>query len=408
MDLLDEEEDREDVTQRIESFIKEKNLLVRAEKRLHYISAKAALNAISNGNEDAYLKAFQRFTQSLEEFLTNECGFLQLKQLVTKTNALVQASLEGLHQIEEVLDGKLELSETEKQNILEQIGEASGRDVKIQNLAKQLKDQCSEQAKESWNQWKNGLPDRMTKESEKWFSKHSPVFSQKQLIEDYINQFIEGLKVNINTWGEQQFRDVILNQNLKNLDNSIYQEIEAIKTELKSLDYQVKTHISEHLDLAINGINDNFIGDKAFLGGIGIGGAVAAALIFLTPLGWVAVITASLAAAIVGELGAGIVGFDGIRDQIKRKICELGIQKLKESPVDNKLKEIVNSVFDDRVASASQVIAQAISLCENLLEQQEKAHKETLEQREIDKAWISQNRQELEQLQKNIEAILPS
>jgi uncharacterized tellurite resistance protein B-like protein/GTPase SAR1 family protein len=407
MDLLRREKDRQDVRQRLERLVQGQNIIT-GENRVHFISAQAALDAILAGTEDEYLKAFQSFTQSIETYLVVERGSLGIKQAVTKVNALIQEGLEGLHQAEDVLHGKLELSETEKQNILEQIGEASGRDVKIQNLAKQLKKQASQEAIESWEQWKNGLPERMAKKSEKWFSNHSPVFSQKKLIEDYINKFIEDVKAAINTWADKQLRDFILKENLKVLDDTIYLELEAIKAELKSLDHQVKTHISEQLDLGINGINDDFMGDRAFLGGIGVGGAVAAALIFLTPLGWVAVIMGSLAAAIVGELGSGIVGFDGIRDQIKRKVCEIGVQKLKESPVDDKLKEIISSVFNDRVASASQVIAQAISLCENILEQQEKAHKKTLQQREADKAWIVQKRQELEQVQRNIEAIIPS
>ena len=56
--------------------------------------------------------------------------------------------------------------------------------------------------------------------------------------------------------------------------------------------------------------------------------------------------------------------------------------------------------------SPSQVIAQAIALYENLLEQQEKAHNETLEQREAEKMWIYEKRQELEQVQNGLEVIL--
>ncbi|MBN3950203.1 MAG: hypothetical protein HWQ38_28540 [Nostoc sp. NMS7] len=52
------------------------------------------------------------------------------------------------------------------------------------------------------------------------------------------------------------------------------------------------------------------------------------------------------------------------------------------------------------------MIAQAIALYENLLEQQEKAHNETLEQREGEKMWIYQKRQELEQVQNRLEVIL--
>ncbi|MEH2120765.1 hypothetical protein [Nostoc sp.] len=59
-------------------------------------------------------------------------------------------------------------------------------------------------------------------------------------------------------------------------------------------------------------------------------------------------------------------------------------------------------VFNSQVESANRVIA----LYENFLEQQEKAHNETLEQREAEKMWIYQKRQELEQIQNQLEIIL--
>ncbi|WP_375473055.1 hypothetical protein [uncultured Nostoc sp.] len=103
-----------------------------------------------------------------------------------------------------------------------------------------------------------------------------------------------------------------------------------------------------------------------------------------------------------------MLDFDGLKDQIKGKIFELGFEKFDESidKFSEKLDEIVGSVFNSRVESASRVIAQAIALYENLLEQQEKAHNETLEQREAEKMWIYQKRQELEQVQNGLEVIL--
>ncbi|WP_334916594.1 hypothetical protein [Nostoc sp.] len=65
-----------------------------------------------------------------------------------------------------------------------------------------------------------------------------------------------------------------------------------------------------------------------------------------------------------------------------------------------------NSYFESKIQSFSAVIVQAIALYENLLEQQEKAHNETLEQREAQKMWIYQKRQELEQVQNGLEVIL--
>ncbi len=74
--------------------------------------------------------------------------------------------------------------------------------------------------------------------------------------------------------------------------------------------------------------------------------------------------------------------------------------------MSEKLYEIVGSVFNNRVESASRVIAQAIALYENLLEQQEKTHQQTNRSREAEKAWICQKRQELEQVHNDLEAML--
>ncbi|MDZ7954418.1 hypothetical protein [Nostoc sp. DedQUE09] len=100
---------------------------------------------------------------------------------------------------------------------------------------------------------------------------------------------------------------------------------------------------------------------------------------------------------------------DGQQDTgIKQKIIESGLAKFAES--QDKIKEQINqyisSIFESKIKSFSAVIAEAIALYENLLEQQEKAHNETLEQREAEKMWIYQKREELEQVQNGLEVIL--
>ncbi|TWH40090.1 hypothetical protein [Dulcicalothrix desertica] len=99
---------------------------------------------------------------------------------------------------------------------------------------------------------------------------------------------------------------------------------------------------------------------------------------------------------------------DGLHNQIKSKVLEIGFQKFDESidKLSEQLHEITTSVFDTKVESASRVISQAISLYENLLQQHQKAHQETLEQRGTDKIWICQKQQELEQLNNQIEAMM--
>ncbi len=95
----------------------------------------------------------------------------------------------------------------------------------------------------------------------------------------------------------------------------------------------------------------------------------------------------------------------GIHDQLKLKVFETGCEKFVESTdkLTAKISEHIRSVFNNRVEAAVKVVEQAISLCENLLDQQEKAHKETVEQREAEKVLIAHKRQEIEQVQTKIE-----
>jgi len=122
------------------------------------------------------------------------------------------------------------------------------------------------------------------------------------------------------------------------------------------------------------------------------------------------IIIAAVVAGIAGSFGLGLLDVDGIHDKIKQKVCELGFQKFDESrtQIADQLYKIISSVFNSRIEAADTAIKQVISSYENLLEQQEKADTETLEQRQAEKAWINQKHQELKQVQKNIKAIIPS
>ena len=407
MDLLRREKDRQDVRQRIERFVQGQNIIT-GENRVHFISAQAALDAILTGTKDENLEDFQSFTQSIEKFLTVERGSLEIKQTVTKINALIQKGLAGLHQSEEFLDGKIQLSQAAHQEIIEQIGEASGRDIRIKLLANEITELAFEQTNESWNEWIEELGERLANKVEKWSSQHNPIFDQQKLRQDYVNQFLHNLQQEIDNWGNRELRDKILKQNLEVLDECIQEELNELQKSLATIDRHINANFSNQIDLAINGIKDSlgdfwtYVSGGLFAGGLGAG------LLILVGLGgpimWA---VAGVSTAIAGALGFGM---GSIHDQIKLKVFESGCDKFVEAKPQlmEKISETISLVFESRVEAATKVIEQAISLCENLLEQQEKIHKETLEQRDAEKAWLSQQRQELEQVQKNIEAILPS
>ncbi|MDJ0676530.1 MAG: dynamin family protein [Calothrix sp. MO_167.B42] len=408
MDLIRTEKGKEQIKKRITNFVQGETPIISGNNRIHFISAQAALDAILTDNKNEYLEHFTNFISSIENFLRFERGTLKLKRLHLILNTLMQKCSSTLNQAQDALAGKIKISALEKQNILEKIGEASGRNVKIHLLAKQIKQEALIKAVESWNEWYGGLRDRIVKKSESWSSEHSHIWSQDQLIKDYTNQFIRDLSGEIDEWGNKILKDIILQEYLNILDNNIEYELDAIQADFQNIDIQINTHFSEQVKLSINGINDDFIGFGGFGGGIGIGGALAAGLLAFTGLGFIAIIVASVVATIAGSFGLGVLDVDGIHDQIKMKVLELGFQKLDESIDEstNKLKEIIDTAINSKVKSASQVIAAAISLYENLLEQQEKAHQETLEEREADKIWISQKRQELQQVQKDMESII--
>lgn len=407
IDLIRTEKGREQIKQRITKFVQGDNPIISGANRVHFISAQAALDAILEAREDEYLKDFRKFTSSIEKFLIFERGGLKNQRSNNDINNLIQKTLVFLHQSQNTLEGTIKISEVEKQKIIEQIGEASGRDIKIRLRAKNLKKEVLAQACESWNEWYRGLNKRMITASKFWSSEHSHVWSQDKLVRDYTNQFMRNLSEEIDEWSNEILKNIIV-QELTVLDAHIMYELDAIQADFKNLDTEVKTNFSNKLKPSINGINDDFMGFGGIGGGIGIGGALAAALFVFTGVGFIALIVTSVVAAIAGSFSLGMLDIDGIHGQIKSKVLELGLKKFEESKdkVTEKITEIIDTVFDGKVAATSRVIVEAISLYENLLEQQEKVHQETVEEREADKAWIAQKYQELEQVQNKIQSII--
>jgi hypothetical protein len=110
------------------------------------------------------------------------------------------------------------------------------------------------------------------------------------------------------------------------------------------------------------------------------------------------------------SFGLGMLDVDGLHEQVKQKVLEIGLGKFTEDEsidkIINKLEEIIHVVFNNRIESSNKVISQAITLYEHLLGQQERVHQETLEQRDLEKAWIYEKRQELERSISEIEDIL--
>lgn len=202
MDLLRREKDRQDVRQRIERFVKGQHIIT-GENRIHFISAQAALDAILAGTQDEYLKDFRSFTQSIEKFLTVERGSLVIKIAVNKIEGLLQSSLSSLHQAKEVLEGKVNLSGSEKQAIIEQIGEVSGREQKIRQAANELLEDTLEQTGESWDDWAEGLAIAFPKKLKDGIPTIRLSGTKKRYLETTLNNFTTLYQMKLSIGGDK-------------------------------------------------------------------------------------------------------------------------------------------------------------------------------------------------------------
>ena len=422
-DLLRREESRQQVRKRVETIIKSQNLIA-GENRIHFISAQSALEAILESNEnDDYLKSFQGFTDSVEKFLTVERGAIALRQSAAGIKQIIDTGCQELNQWQKMSEGKLTVSEGDKQKIFEKIGEVSGRDVKIKEIAKKLKAKSLKEILESWDIWREGLQERINLKSATWESEHSHIWSQDKLIQDYVNKFVLEITEEIDNWAEQRLQP-ILNRNRIVLQTQISENIDAIRQDFQQFDQQLNTSLINQFNSLVtarslgvigriggdisSSIDADIAGAGGFVGGLGISALVALGLAFFAGVGIIPVILGALAGGGGGALGLGILDVDGLRAQIKKKVCELGFQKFGESAesIFETVQERVIAVFADRTDANSDAMSKAISLWENLLEQEERRDRQNQAECEAEKVWLADKRRELEQVQSQIETIL--
>jgi tRNA U34 5-carboxymethylaminomethyl modifying GTPase MnmE/TrmE/uncharacterized tellurite resistance protein B-like protein len=414
-DLLRSENSRQQVQKRIENLVMVQNPIIIGENRIHFISAQATLDAILAGTENEYLQSFSHFTQSLEKFLTEERGILEVKKATTEVNQLIQSGLEGLHQSQNLLEGKLQLTEKKKTEIIEQMGEASGRNVKIKIFADQEVEYVIDKAVDSWNQWVDQLDERIVTASSEWSSNHSTTKHKNKLIEDYKQQFNDSLSKELKQW-TKKLEENFLRDHIKYLNGLIQDDLEEIKNNFTRLDSQFDTNIGNQFTSTLSaklntcrelGINPTLksrenAGQFNLFGTLRIDELAIGKVLIVKRKGLLRVFEGGAVEV------AKVIDKKSIHDKIKREICELGLKNFDESQQEifDNICEQIEAMYDTRVELASNLIKQAISLCENPLKQQEKDYQKSVQQRQQDQAWIEQQRQRLEQVRQEIEAIV--
>ncbi len=362
-DLVQTEKGRTQIPKRIEENIQGKNPIISGENRIHYISAKLALDAIVNNEHNEYIESFDYFINCLQDFLVNERGKLEVAASVNRIQALTEIADNDLKQYEKILEGEIKISESAKLEIFEKIGEASGLYLRISDQAKYSVAVSQEYATESWNKWVQGLEERIVNKGGKLTSVHSPLVEQEKVLQDYCEQFTQDLSDEIQNW-INNLQSEILSQQAKELNSVLYSALEAIRRDLQKLGNQLGTNLDEQFtsniasniranNLGINyfiaGSENNDEGEFNMFGGLGAGlgagavGLTAGVLLGILGLGFIP--------AIIGGLGglATAISFlfgkkpdqDEVYTQYKRQIYNLGFKKFFESE-----KEIFNTIVE--------------------------------------------------------------
>jgi hypothetical protein len=402
-DLLRKDRDIQEAKERVETIVFGQPALIVGENRVHFLSAQNSLDAILDQTEDQYLKAFQAFTDSLEKFLVEERGNLKLQQAVTKMNGVIEVSLNELSEFKNLREKQIILYESEKREILEKIGDITGRVTKMRSLADQLTQQVIEETEESWREFLENLKHKLDFMSKQWSSEHSARWNRDQLVNDYACQFKHDLSKEINLWIENKLQKGILSQYLKEIDQTIQEELNFLPESL--MQYQADSQNTPQNGWFFGQIFQN----KQEIGTIdGLGSAGCLGLFGLGVILFVLAALLELPILVITGIvsGVGLVGVINdvaetfnLNSKIKGKVLKIELEQFFNSPLAlEKINEIIREAFKEKLSKAEEIFSRTISMYETKLKLAEKNLRENQEQREADLSSIEKINQELQQI----------
>jgi len=394
MDLVRREKDRQSIEKRANNFLIQEGIIT-GKNRIHFISAQAALDAILDKKEDDYLTKFRDFTQSLEQFLLHERGSLTIKQACDRFENSIRSTLEGL-------DNKIETYKSNKEQILEQIGEVSAINNKVQDLSSKLCFESKLDWYESYSEFLEELPIKLENKSRKWESIYDSGEKQ-ELIQDFCEQFQEDLEEEIDKWVDKKFKKQILIPKLEILDLFISEEMAAIEQnlQLSNTDFE----LNDSNSLAIAGINNDDDDNNGLGVGVisGIGGSAVAGLLGFS------LFPALIAGGIIG-LAFGLFNSQSEEEkinEIKAEVIGTGLDKFGESIelIEEQFEQNIYNALNVKVEAVEKAIQEIISRCEETLEQEDSKYQKALKQQEIAENDLADRTKEIKQIQQEIETI---
>jgi small GTP-binding protein len=392
-DLTNTEEEKKKVKRRVTTICKNKNIIT-DDNRIHYLSAQKTLNAILKNNENEYLESFRDFVNTLETFLANEIGDIKIKRISDKIHSLLDSTIFSLEESKNILTSKSQNTENEKKEIINQIGEITGRDTKIKTIANTIRDETIDEINDSYDEWLELLPDRLVNHAQNWSSEHGAIMSRDKLIADYVRQFNQDLSNEFNNWITKNLRNRILKRSIRELRQAVNDELKALENEAGFLGLS-DGDSSDSFNYSFSNYNLEDVGIGGDLLFAGLGLAVGVPLfIFAGP------IVATIAAVLGGGsiFNATFKALD-LNDTIKSKVFEIGLENFfNSSESSDKINEIIYQLFDNEILTVDNFLKNLISQHESRIKMIDKKRKENQKQNENVIRLIDQNISDLKQI----------
>lgn len=282
-DLLRKESDREEVKKRITNIFINNQLIVGA-NRIHYLSAQETLDAILEDKDNEYVSLFTSFINTLEDFLGNERGDIKIKRISDKIYSLINLAIASLDDLANILNNQSQNIGSEKEELINQIGEITGRDTKIRLMANEIRDEVIEEINDSYNEWLELLPDKMITRAQNWSSEYGAFMNRDKLIADYARQFNQDLSHEFNNWINKSLKDRILKRAIREFRKNVQDELKALEQESIRLG-QSSGNLFESFNYSFNNYNLDDVGVGFGLLMTGLGAALfVPAMIFAGPI----------------------------------------------------------------------------------------------------------------------------
>jgi GTPase SAR1 family protein len=405
IDLIRTNQDRQQISLLFQELAKGKNPTVIDESRIHFISAQKALDAIvNNDQDDEYLQGFRSFIEQINGFL-NQRGYLIIQQPCNKFGQIVKEYLKELDKSEAGIEKELRKMEDEINRVADQIGHAENCQKEILLEAERLLNLSNSEISENWQQWssQDSLKTMVDRESIGWSSNFNPVFQQREIIQDYVEQFNKDLQSMLEKWGQEQISEV-LQPKSQDFEDFINRQLEAIRLRVYGEGPRNREIFNYQKYQMVAKLEDNFFGIIGIRGGVIIGSVIALIAGVLSQPHLVNAVAAGAISTILGSLGLGTLDVDQLKPQIKDKVITQCLERFERSKFEKDMQKAIQSAFTDRAKNINKEIDKLILQWKADLQKKEKTYETTKGGHKSDQ--IKGQRSELEQVLHEIDVLL--